>query len=136
MVLRITTAPAVAADTPFQLVVPGQQVWRLKSVCAVLSRAVGGVPTRRLQLSVTDGTTTVLVSPANDAGTEPGTLTVTWANAAPSAVASGTTGISLGPLSPMVLFAGYTIVGTVVGGVAADQWTSAVAWWDDGAPNP
>lgn len=130
MALNVVKAAAVAANTPFAFTVPGNQRWHLLSVRAVLSRAVGGTPNRSLQLTVTDGTTAVYVSPAADAGTEPGTLTVTWTNAQPAAVASGGTGVTLGPLGELILLAGYVITGTVVSGAAADQWTTAAAWVD------
>jgi hypothetical protein len=127
----VVTAPAVGANVPFTFTVPGQQTWTILAVSATLSRAVGGTPNRALQLAITDGTTTVYVSPAADAGTEPGTLTVTWANATPSAVSSGATGISLGPLGPVVCAPGYVITGTVLNGVVTDQWTRAAIWVDE-----
>lgn len=130
----VTVAPAVAANTPFTFVVPGHQIWNVLSVQAVLSRAAGGIPNRALQLAVTDGTHTVVTSPADDAGTEPGTLTVTWTQGQPSAVASGATGVSLGPFAVQTLPPGYKLIGTVLNGSASDQWTSAVCWWDDGRP--
>jgi hypothetical protein len=128
---KVYTAAAVAANVPFTFTVPGQRTWRMLGVCAVLSRAVGGTPTRTLKLTVTDGTSTILASPAVDAGTEPGTLTATWTNAQPSSVASGTTGVTLGPLPVVICLPGYAITGTVLNGAAADQWTSAVAWVDE-----
>jgi len=74
-----------------------------------------------------------MASPAADAGTEPGTLTCTWSNAQPSAVSSGGTGVTLGPLPQITLLPGYTITGQVVNGAAADQWTRAVVWVDETA---
>lgn len=130
MALKVARAAAVAANAPFTITVPGQEIWTVIAVRAVLSRAVGGLPNRALQLTISDGTNVVITSPAADAGTEPGTLTVTWANASASAVSSGATGVSLGPLGPTRLTAGYVIAGTVVNGVATDQWTSAIAWVD------
>lgn len=132
MTLRVLRAPAVAANTAFQIVVPGQEVWTLVTVAATLSRGVGGTPNRSLLLTITDGTNTVVTSPAADAGTEPGILSATWANAQPAAVSSGGTGITLGPLpTALTLLPGYVITGTVVSGVVTDQWTLAVAWYDE-----
>lgn len=131
MALKTYTAAAVAANTPFTLTVPGARRWNLLSVVGVLSRAVGGTPNRALKLSITDGTSTIFASPATDAGTEPGTLTATWANGNPAAVASGATGVTLGSLPSLLLLPGYVITGTVLSGAAADQWTSAVAWVDE-----
>lgn len=131
MALRVYVAAAVAANTPFTFTVPGAHTWKLLSVCAVLSRAVGGTPTRALRLTITDGTNTIMASPASDAGTEPGTLTCTWSNAQPASVASGATGVTLGPMPVLVLYAGYVLTGTVVNGAGADQWTSAVVWVDE-----
>lgn len=133
MALQVYRAAAVAANTPFTFVVPGQRTWRLLSVCATLSRAVGGTPTRALTLTIVAGPSTIMASAAADAGTEPGALTVTWANGQPAAVSSGTTGVTLGPLPVVVLHPGYVITGTVVNGAAADQWTAATAWVDERA---
>lgn len=130
MALKVVVAPAVAANTPFVIIVPGQETWRVISVAAVCSRGVGGTPNRAFQLAVGDQTKTVVTTPASDAGTEPGTCTVTWANGNPSSVASGSTGVSLGPLAPITIPPGYRLTGTVLNGVAADQWTSALAWVD------
>lgn len=131
MARKVYVASAVAANTPFTLTVPGQRTWRVLSVVAVLSRAVGGTPNRALRLTITDGTNTVMSSPALDAGTEPGTLTVTWANATPTAVASAGTGVSLGPLPTITVLPGYVFSGSVTNGAVADQWTSAVVWVDE-----
>ncbi|HET9247701.1 MAG TPA: hypothetical protein VFO15_17995 [Xanthobacteraceae bacterium] len=128
MPLTVVRASAVAANVPFTVTVPAQQQWRVFSVCAVVSRAAGGIPNRAYQLALSDGTTTFVTSPAADAGTEPGTCTVTWCNGSPASVASGATGVSLGPLTPVVLNPGYKLIGTVLNGTVTDQWTSAVVW--------
>jgi len=130
MALRVVSAPVVAANTPFTITVPGQEVWTIWSVFAVCARAVGGTPNRAYQLAVTDETSNLVVSPAADVGTEPGTCSVTWTDGSPSSVASGATGISLGPLGKVVCPSGYRLIGTVLNGVAADQWTTARAWVD------
>lgn len=128
--LKTVVAANVAANTPFTIIVPGTEIWTVLAVAATLSRAAGGVPTRALRLAISDGTRTVLTSPAADAGTEPGTLTATWTNAQPATSSSGGTGVTLGPLPTVTLLPGYSIVGTVIGGVAADQWTTASVWVD------
>lgn len=130
MPLKVVRAAAVAANTPFVVTVPAQEIWRLQSVVGTLSRAVGGTPNRAVRLTITDGTSLVLASPAADAGTEPGTLTVTWANSTPTTSSSGATGTSLGPLPPLTCLPGYILTGTVLNGVAADQWTAAAVWVD------
>lgn len=128
MPLKVVRATAVAANTPFTVTVPAQETWLVFSVCAVVSRAVGGVPNRAYQLALSDGTTTFVTSPAADVGTEPGTCTVTWCNGQPAAVASGATGVTLGPLTPVHLNPGYKLIGTVLSGTVTDQWTSAAVW--------
>lgn len=131
MALTTYAAAAVAANTPFTFTVPGQKTWKVLSVVGTLSRAVGGTPDRSLSLTITNGTVTILASPAADAGTEPGTLTVTWTNATPDAVHSGGTGVSLGPLPPIDCLPGYVLTGRVTNGAAADQWTRAIVWVDE-----
>lgn len=131
MARKVYVAASVAANTPWTLTVPGQRVWAVLSVVAVLSRAVGGTPNRALRLVITDGTNTVMASPATDAGTEPGTLTATWCNAQPNTVSSGSTGVTLGPLPAITVLPGYVFTGSVVNGAVADQWTSAVVWVDE-----
>ena len=121
----------MAANTPFTFTVPGAHTWKLLSVVAILSRAVGGTPRRALRLVITDGTNTIMASPAADEGTEPGTLTVTWSNAQPSSMSSGSTGVTLGPLPLLTLYPGYMLTGSVTNGAGADQWTSAVCWVDE-----
>lgn len=129
--LQTYKAAAVAANTPFTFTVPGQRIWRVLSVIATLTRAVGGTPNRALQLAISNGTVAILASPADDAGTEPGTLTVSWTNAQPNAVSSGGTGVSLGPLPVVVCQPGYVLTGTVLNAATGDQWTAAYAWVDE-----
>lgn len=133
MALQTYTAAAVGANVPFTITVPGQRLWRILSVAATLSRAVGGTPNRALQLAITNGTTTIMTSPAADAGTEPGTLTATWTNAQPAAISSGATGITLGPLPVVTVYPGYIITGTVLNAAVGDQWTAARFWVDETA---
>lgn len=130
MPLTVAVAPAVAANVPFRFTVPGQQRWTVRSVVAVCATQAGGAPGRSFTLQVTDGTNTVALAGASDAGTEPATVTVTWANVPSSAVSSGTTGIVVAAFPNVVISPGYQLVGTVVAGVATDQWTHAVCWYD------
>lgn len=129
--LQTSKAVAVGALTPFTFTVPAQYTWKLLTVVAVCSTHAGGAPNRAYRLTITDGTNAILSTPAADAGTEPATVTVTWANAQPSAITAGNVGVSLGPLAEKLLLPGYVITGTILNGVASDQWTSAVAWYDE-----
>ena len=130
MPVGVSVAAAVAANTPFTFRVPGHQNWRLHSIRAVLSRGVGGTPNRFVQLTISDGTNTFITIPGQDAGTEPGTLTISWANTSDTTSSSGSVGVSVAPMGQLFVPAGYTITGTVINGVAADAWTQAVAWYD------
>lgn len=130
MTLLVARAASVAANMPFTLTVPAQYTWRLLSVCATVSRAIGGAPSRSYRLTITDGTSTLLASPASDSGVEPGTGTVTWMNATPAVVASTSTTVTTGPIPVPLLLPGYVITGTILGGVATDRWTAAAAWVD------
>lgn len=130
MLLTVKPALIVVPTVTFTFVVPGAQSWRLRSVRALATRAVGGTPNRAYTLQITDGTNPVAVVGAADAGTEPGTCTVTWANAPASSIASGASGISTAPLGPLGMNPGYVITGTIVSPAAGDTWTSAVAWYE------
>lgn len=114
----------------FTFVVPGRQRWSLRSVRADVARDVGGAPDRSYQLQITNGTSVVVASPADDAGDEPGTASITWVNANPSNVAAGNDGVIVAPLAPTKLTGGYVIVGTILNPTAADAWIRAVAWYD------
>lgn len=135
MALQTYTAAAVGANVPFTITVPGQRIWRILAVSATLSRAVGGTPNRALQLAVTNGTVTILTSPAADAGTEPGTLTATWTNAQPTVASSGSTGVTLGPLPVVSVYPGYVLTGTVLNAATGDAWTAAYFWVDETGTN-
>lgn len=130
MPLTVAVAPAVAANTPFRFTVPGQQRWTIRTVYAVCATQVGGQPNRSYSLTLSDGTHTVAVAAAADAGTEPATVNVTWANVPSADVTAGTTGIVVAAFPAVVLPPGFTITGTIVAGVATDQWTLAVCWYD------
>lgn len=130
MLLQVTPLVIAAPSTLFRFTVPGHQRWTLRSVRAVCARAGGGAPGRAYTLIVTDGTNEVAVAGADDAGTDPGTCSVTWANTPAASVAAGSAGVVVAPIGALILPAGYTISGVIVGAVAGDHWTSAVAWYD------
>jgi len=128
--LKVATAPNVLAGTTFTYMVPGHQRWVLRSVFAVADRGAGGTPNRSYTLTITDGTNPVAIVGADDAGTDPGTCSVTWADCPSSAVGAGSVGTSVGSLGPITLDPGYTITGTFANPVAGDAWESAVVWFD------
>lgn len=128
--LTVAKATLTGTVVTFSFTVPGAQQWALRSVSAVASRAAGGTPNRAYTLGVTDGTNPVAVVGADDNGTEPGTCTVTWANAPAGTIAAGTVGISVAPIANMILNPGYVITGTIISPASGDTWTSAVVWYD------
>lgn len=130
MLLAVLPAVIVPPATTFTFVVPGHEIWVPRSFRAMCTRDVGGAPLRVYNLTISDGTNTVAMVGAQDDGTEPGTCVVTWANAPGAAVASGNQGISVAPLAPFQLNAGYTITGEIIAPAANDTWTDAVAWYD------
>lgn len=130
MLLSVQPAEITVASTRFVFVVPGHQRWSLRSVFAEASRDVGGAPNRTYTLTITDGTTTVAQVGAADAGNEPGTCQITWANTPAASVFSGTQGITVAPLPPVTLNPGYDIIGEITNGAPADAWITAVAWFD------
>ena len=67
---------------------------------------------------------------ASDAGNEPATVTVTWANSGPTAVTAGNVGVSVTTFPTLQLDPGYQLVGTIVSGHAGDRWTTAAVWAD------
>lgn len=130
MLLTTSEATIVQPTLQFLFVVPGDQRWVLRSIRAICARDVGGLPVRAYTLVTSDGSNIVAAVGAADAGTEPGQCSITWANVPAAAVASGSDGIVVAPLGPVVLPAGYTVAGNIVGGAALDTWVSAVAWYD------
>jgi len=114
--------------TTFTFMVPGHQRWQLRSVVATVARAAGGTPNRSYSLTVANGQTVVASAPAADTGTEPGTGTVTWADAPSNVLASGTVMSSLAPLPRLVIPAGYVVTGTIINPAGADTWASAIVW--------
>lgn len=130
MLLQVLPADLQQPTTFFTFIVPGHQIWTPRSFRATASRDVGGAPLRVYNLTITDGTSTVAMVGAQDDGDEPGTCVVTWANAPGAAVASGNQGISVAPLAPFQLNAGYVITGEIIAPAANDTWLDAVAWFD------
>ncbi len=130
MPVAVATQPNSLTAVTFDFVVPGHQRWTLRSVRADATRAVGGVPNRAYRLDITDGTTTVTMSGASDAGTEPGTCSITWTDTLPSATAAGADGIVTAPLVAVRLEAGYHLIGTILHPAAGDAWVDAVVWFD------
>lgn len=130
MPLQVNFTPDTIDPFTFTFVVPGHQLWRLRSVRADVARDIGGMPDRSYRLEVTNGTSVVVASPAGDAGDEPGTTSITWTNANPSAVGAGSDGVVVAPLAPLSLPPGYVIVGTILTAELGDMWLRAVAWYD------
>jgi len=130
MTLQVNAQPSGLETVAFTFVVPGNQQWKLRSVLGVAEREPGGIPNRSYALTVTDGTNIVAASGAADAGTEPGSCTVTWCDSDASSVGAGSVGVSVAPLPPLILDAGYVITATITSPASGDQWVSAVAWYD------
>lgn len=128
----LTTLAAVIAPgaTTFTFLVPGNQLWSIRSVYAVATRDAGGAPDRAYKLTVSAGATIVALTGAPDAGAEPGTCAVTWANAPGGSVDSDDLGFVLAPFNPPQLQPGYTIAGEITNAAGADEWASATCWYD------
>lgn len=130
MTLKVNTAPDTLTAVTFTFVVPGNEVWRLRSVRADATRFAGGAPDRAYSLTITDGTSVVLAVGAGDAGDEPGVCSITWTDADPSVTTAGADGVSVAPVAPLALTRGYVIIGTILNPAAGDTWADAVAWYD------
>lgn len=130
MLLSVTPADPFLLPTVFRFTVPGHQRWALRSVRANATRDVGGAPNRVYVLTITDGLTIVAQVGAADAGTEPGSCVITWADLPAASVASGNQGVTVAPLPPVMLNPGYEIIGAINNGALADAWDEAVAWYD------
>lgn len=128
--LAVVVGEITNAGIAFLFVVPGQFRWSVRSVYAVAATDVGGAPNRAFQLTITDGTSTVAQVGAADAGTEPATVNVTFADVPSAAVTAGAVGITQAPIPPLILNAGYRIIGAIINPAGADAWVSAVAWVD------
>lgn len=127
MLKTVLAAPTVG-NGPFTFVVPGQETWTILSLVATVQRGAGGTPNRSYLLTFTDSANAVALAPAADAGTEPGTGTITWANAPAAVLAAGSIVTVLAPLPLLVLPSGYQIVGTIERAAVADQWATALVW--------
>lgn len=130
MPLDVNTQPDLFLASLFRFTVPGTQRWTLRAVRADVDRGAGGAPDRSYVLRVTNGTSTVLQIGADDAGDEPGTASICWANAAASKTAAGPDGVVVAPLAAVVVEAGYEIIGEIVGNAFTDAWVRAVVWYD------
>lgn len=131
MILLDTIGAVIApGDLTFAFTVPGDRYWQIRTVIAVATRDVGGAPDRAYLLTVATSTGPVSIVGAADAGDEPGTCTVTWANVPASAVASGAVGVVVAPFAPPVLYPGYTVTGEITSPAAADEWQSATVWYE------
>lgn len=130
MLLAVATKPDVLTATGFTFVVPGNQRWRPRSVVATVTTAVGGQPNRGYTLTITDGTTTVAQVGNTDAGTEPASGTLTWADTSGASSAAGSTFSSIAPIPDLSIEPGYHIVGAIVNAHAGDTWVSATVWYD------
>jgi hypothetical protein len=129
VLLQVNAKPNTLSGTGFTFVVPGHQLWTVRTVVAVASTHVGGAPNRAFQLVVTRPPNTVIAAAADDAGTEPATVTVTWANVPASSIGAGNIGISVGAVAIPTLEPGYVITGTILNPAASDAWTAATAWY-------
>lgn len=130
MYLTVSPADPIIIPTTFSFTVPGDQRWSLRSIRASATVDVGGSPNRVYTLTITNGTVIVAQVGAADAGGEPGTRVITWADLPAASVAAGTEGISVAPLPPVMLNPGYEIIGEINNGAVADQWDDVVAWYD------
>jgi hypothetical protein len=130
MLLQVNAQPNTLTGTTFSFVVPGHQLWMVRSVVAVASTHVGGQPNRGYTLTIARGTTTVAKAGADDAGTEPATVTVTWADMPASSVGAGNVGTSVGAVTFPTIEPGYVLTGTILNSVAGDAWTSATCWFE------
>lgn len=130
MTLRTFHADPVGPNTPFVLVPPGEYYWNVYTVCATLSRAVGGTGTRTPVLQIGLPNQVLLTSPFIDTAPDPGTITVTWMQVAqvqPTVLANGAV---TAPLPLIRWEPGYRIVGDILNAQPGDQWLSALAFVD------
>lgn len=130
MTVDIDFQPTIVSPTQFAFTVPGHQEWTIRTVRAVANRHAGGIPNRAYTLTVTNSAIVVAAAGAQDAGTEPGQCSVTWADVPASASAAGSDGVVVAPFGRLRIPAGYVITGEIVAPAAADAWISAVCWFD------
>ena len=130
MTLEVVTQPDSLTATVVTFRVPGHQRWTMRSVRADVHRGVGGTPNRAYQLTITDGTSIVAAAGAQDAGTEPGTTSITWCDVSPGAVAAGSDGVVVAPLPKLGVIGGYVLTLTILNPAGADTWLDALCWVD------
>lgn len=130
MSVKVVTQPFATTGTTTTFVVPQGEVWTLRSVVAHVTRGAGGVPNRAYTLTITNGTDTVSAFAAADAGTDPGTCEVTWADCPGGVGASGNAGVASAPLKAQNMPPGYTITATITGTVAGDNIDAMTVWLD------
>ena len=130
MLTNVTANKLTGAHTTFTVTVPGQQNWQLRSVYAAVTRGSGGTPNRFYTLTITDQTHTLATVAAADAGTDPGTCTVTWADVGAASLGSGSAGVSLAPIPLLAIPAAYQLVVAIVNSVSGDTFTQVNCWYD------
>lgn len=130
MTVKVVTQPDQLSATVFTFVVPAGEVWSLRSVNALCARGAGGTPGRAYRLDITNGTNVVSAFGAQDAGTDPGSCEITWAQCPAGADATANDGIVSAPMRADRLPTGYQIVGTITGAVAGDGWSTLAVWLD------
>lgn len=130
MPLKVVTQPDALTPTTFTFVVASTEIWSLRTVVARVDVVPGGSPNRAYALTITDGTNVVSAFGAPDIGDEPGTRTITWANAPGGADAVGPDGVIVAPMVAKAIPTGYAIVGTITTAAAGDTWTDALVWCD------
>lgn len=130
MPLQIAQAIIAPGDQFVAFLVPGHEIWTPRTIRATADRAAGGAPNRSYMLTIGDGQSIVAQVGAADAGSEPGTCDITWANMPAASSASGSLGVTVAPLGPFRLPAGYRLIATIDSPAAGDQWIDAVCWYD------
>lgn len=128
--LQTAVADVSTPSAYAQFIVPGNEIWSPRAVFAVASRGTGGAPGRGYELDISNSVAIVTAIGAADAGTEPGTCSITWANAASNVVGLGPTGFSVASWPVQELEPGYVIGVNILNSVAADHWLSVVCWYD------
>lgn len=130
MPLQIAQAILPPGALTVTFLVPGHEIWTPRTVRALADRGAGGAPNRSYMLTIGDGQNIVAQVGAADAGTDPGSCDVTWANMPAASSASGALGVTVAPLGPFRLPAGYLLTATIDSPAAGDQWTNAICWYD------
>jgi hypothetical protein len=128
--LDVLTLALTPGQTSFAFTVPGHQIWRPRSVFARAQRVTGGTPSRAYSLNIANGDTVLAIVGADDNGAEPGFCDITWANTPAASIGVGALGVTVAPLGPLSLPAGYVITANIEFAAAGDQWVDAVCWLD------